>query len=223
MPSRSITLRTVAVGAALLAGIAACGDDDSGDPSAVETTTTTTPETTTLETTTTTSATAEPDETTTTPAPDVPAEDDPPVDDPGEGDGLGDPLVFVADLVGDTEIPGPGDAGGSGRVEIESAVNNEWCIDMEATGLSADVTDSHIHFGPAGNSGDVVIPIGAPTATDGDIDTWTDVCVTVEDPLVAEVIDAPQAFYANIHTADFSGGAIRGQLEPSSIFDLTLS
>ncbi|MDE0805268.1 MAG: CHRD domain-containing protein, partial [Acidimicrobiales bacterium] len=113
--------------------------------------------------------------------------------------------------------------GASGRIEIESAVNGEWCIDMEAVGLSADVSDSHIHFGPTGNNGDVVIPIGAPTSVDGDTDTWDDVCVAVEDSLVAEVLDAPDAFYANIHTADFAAGAIRGQLEASTIFDLTLS
>lgn len=217
MSSRSQIFRTVAVVASLLLGLAACGDDDATDEGA---STTTTPETTS-----TTSTTAdEPDETTTTTAaPEVPAEEEPSVDDPGEGDGLGDPLVFVADLTGDTEVPGPGDPAGSGRIEIESAVNGEWCIDMQATGLSAGVTDSHIHFGPEGNSGDVVVPIGAPTATDGDTATWDDVCVTVEDSLVAEILDAPQAFYANIHTTDFAGGAIRGQLEASTIFDLTLS
>ena len=215
MASRSITFRTVTVVASLLFGVAACGDDDAGDSADV---TTTAPETTT-----TTTADQTDETTTTTAAPEVPAEDEPPVDDPGEGDGLGDPLVFVADLTGDTEVPGPGDPDGAGRIEVESAVDGEWCIDMEATGLSADVTDSHIHFGPAGNSGDVVIPIGAPTSVDGSTDTWDDVCVTVEDSLVAEVLDAPQAFYANIHTADFAGGAIRGQLEASTIFDLTLS
>lgn len=222
MPSRSRPFRIVAVAAALVLGVAACGDDDDDAEDGTAETTTTTEATAT--TTTTSDEPDAPDETTTTTAaPEVPAEDDPPVADPGEGDGLGDPLVFVADLTGDTEVPGPGDDGASGRVEIESAVNGEWCIDMEAVGLSADVTDSHIHFGPTGNSGDVVIPIGAPTSTDGDTDTWDDVCVTVEDSLVAEILDAPEAFYANVHTADFAGGAIRGQLEASSIFDLTLS
>lgn len=218
MPSRTPLIRTVAVLACLVFGVAACGGDDDDSTEAT---------TTTDETTTTTAAPEDEDEpaetTTTTAAPEIPAEDDPPVDDPGEGDGLGDPLVFVADLTGDTEVPGPGDPDGSGRIEIESAVNGEWCIDMVATGLSASVTDSHIHFGPAGNSGDVVIPIGEPTSSDGDTDTWDDVCVTVEDSLVAEILDAPEAFYANVHTGDYAGGAIRGQLEASTIFDLTLS
>lgn len=203
------SLRALGVAAVLVLGLTACGDDDTGDVEQSSDTTSETSTTTTVAETTITSA-------------DDPAEEPPP-DDPGEGDGLGDPLVFVADLRGDTEVPGPGDDGGSGRVEIESAVAGEWCFDMEATGLSSDVTDSHIHFGPAGKSGDVVIPIGEPTATEGDTDTWDDVCVTVADDLIAEIIDAPDAFYANIHTADFGGGAIRGQLEAASIFDLTLS
>ncbi len=208
--------RAVRTLVAVLAVVAltACGDDDAGS---ADPTTTQPPETTSTE--------AEPaDDPTTTvssdPA-DDPAPDDP--EDPGEGDGLGDPLVFVADLSGETEVPGPGDDGASGRVEIESAVSGEWCIDMEATGLSAEVTDSHIHFGTAGSSGDVVIPIGAPTALDGDTDVWDDVCVEVDDDLVAEILDAPQAFYANVHTADFAAGAIRGQLEAATIFDLELS
>ncbi len=202
MSRRPATLRIVAVACALVVGLAACGDDDAAD----ETSTTDEP-------TTTTTAADIPESTTTA---------DDPVDDPGENDG-GDPFVFVADLTGDAEVPGPGDVGGEGRIEIESTVAGEWCIDMEATDLSSDVADAHIHFGPTGNSGDVVIPIGKPTSTDGDTDTWTDVCVAVAGDLVAEVIDAPQAFYANIHTVDFGGGAIRGQLEASSIFDLTLS
>lgn len=196
--------------------LVACGDDDDGGE-VTDPTTTEVPESTTTEA-------ATPAETTTTVSPDPadePAPDDP--EDPGEADGMGDPLVFVADLTGDTEVPGPGDDAATGRVEIESAVSGEWCIDMEATGLSADVTDSHIHFGTAGSSGDVVIPIGRPTATDGDTDVWDDVCVEVDDELVAEILDAPQAFYANVHTAEFAGGAIRGQLEAATIFDLELS
>lgn len=213
MSSRSITIRSVAAACALLVGLAACGDDDPVDDRGADRTD---------ETTTTTDA---PTTTTEADVPDEPtdaAADDPPLDDPGEHDG-GDPLVFVADLTGDTEVPGPGDTGGEGRIEIESVVAGEWCIDMEATGLSSDVTDAHVHFGPTGNSGDAVIPIGKPTSSQGETDTWTDVCVAVADDLVAEIVDAPEAFYANIHTVDFGGGAIRGQLAASSIFDLELS
>ncbi len=207
LPSWRSVVTLVPVLAVLLT-LGACDGDDSDDAADGQTTTSaeTRPE-----------VPDTPDE----PLPEDAAEAPPDVGD--EDEGLGDPLVFIADLTGDTEVPGPGDDAGTGRIEIESAAPGEWCIDMEATGLSSEVTDSHIHFGTEGRSGDVVIPIGAPTETDDDTDTWTDVCVSVEEDLANEVIDAPQAFYANIHTVDHPNGAIRGQLEPSSIFDLTLS
>ncbi|MDZ7674412.1 MAG: CHRD domain-containing protein [Acidimicrobiales bacterium] len=101
--------------------------------------------------------------------------------------------------------------------------SGEWCIDMEAVELASAVTDAHIHFGPAGRSGDVVIPIGAPTSTSGHRDTWTDVCVTVEERTVDEILASPESFYANIHTDTHPDGAIRGQLALSSVFELELS
>ncbi len=220
-PSSTSAVARLAVVVALLLGASACGGDDNDDAVATTTTEAEPDETTTTE--------SDPEETTTTvSAPEEPAEppsdddpDDP--DDPGDADDHGDPLVFVAELTGDTEVPGPGDPSGQGRIEIVSDVPGEWCVDMQATGLSTDVSDAHIHFGPAGTSGDVVIPIGTPTSSDGDTDTWDDVCADVADDLVAEVIDAPDAFYANIHTSAYGAGAIRGQLQTSSIFDLTLS
>lgn len=165
------------------------------------------------------------DDTTTTTAstvPDAEAED-PPADAGNEDDGLGDPVVFVAALSGETEVPGPGDPAATGRAEVESDVNGDLCFDMVAEGLDSDVTDSHIHEAAAGDSGGVVIPIGTPTSTDGDTATWTDVCISVDSALVDRINADPAAFYANIHTSNFGGGAIRGQLEQATIFDLTLS
>lgn len=218
MPYPARMLRRVLIaclGVVVVGSLGSCGDDDDDAATA------TTPEL---------DDSAEDSSTTTDegerPSDDAPVATDPAEEppDPGDADeGLGDPLVLIADLRADTEVPGPGDAGATGRIEIESAVDGEWCIDMEAAGLSSAVTDAHVHFGPEGTSGDVVIPIGPPTATEGDTETWTDVCVTVEEQLVNEIVDAPQAFYANVHTSDHPAGAVRGQLEPSSIFDLTLS
>lgn len=195
------SLRRTLLAAVLAIGAASCGDDDASED---------------------TSAAGE--TTTTESVPDAEAEDPPDGDgDAGEDEGLGDPLVFVADLTGETEVPGPGDDAGSGRIEIESAVNGEWCIDMVAEALSAEVSGAHIHFGPEGLSGDVVIPIGDPTEVADGVDTWSDVCVEVDRDLVDEILSAPDAYYANVHTADFPAGAVRGQLVAATIFDLTLS
>lgn len=198
----------------LATALAACGDDDAGDEAAssttgVDTTTTREPVTT--------------SETTTSSTPAGDGAEDPPETEVPADEGMGDPLVFAADLTGDTEVPGPGDPHGTGRIEIESTDVGEWCIDMEVVDLASTVVDAHIHFGPAGRAGDVVIPIGAPTATSGDTDTWTDVCVTVEERLVNEVLASPDSFYANVHTERHPDGAVRGQLALSSIFELELS
>jgi hypothetical protein len=163
----------------------------------------------------------QPPETTAT-VPDAEAEP-PPEGAGGEDEGMGDSLVLVAELSGEAEVPGPGDPAGTGRTEIETDVDGDLCFDMVATGLGSEVTDAHIHEGAAAVSGGVVIPIGPPTATEGDTDTWTDVCVDVDDAIVERITADPSAFYANVHTAQFGAGAIRGQLQQASIFDLELS
>ena len=160
--------------------------------------------------------------TTETTVPDAEAEE-PPGESAGELDGRDEPPVWVADLSGDAEVPGPGDQVAVGRTEIETGGENELCIDMVADGLDGEVTDAHIHDGSAGTSGPPVIPIGSPTESAGERDTWTDICVEVDPALLDRMVAEPGAFYANVHTETFPAGAIRGQLVASTIFDLTLS
>lgn len=211
---RTIRLLAVLLGLALLA--VACGDDDdSADDTTTTTSTTSDPG----------DEASPPDEsgTSSTSTTAEPGAEDPPGDTGGEDEGLGDPLVFVGTLSGDTEVPGPGDPAGSGRVEIESDVDGELCFDMVATGLGSAVTASHIHEAAAGASGGVVIDIGLPTSSAGDTDTWSDVCVVVADDVIERMNATPSNFYANVHTQTFGQGAVRGQLEQATIFDLTLS
>lgn len=149
--------------------------------------------------------------------------EDPPDEVGGEDEGLGDPLVFVTNVSGDQEVPGPGDPAASGRAEIESDVDGRLCFDMVVRDLDADVAAAHVHEAPAGQSGGVVIDIGTPTATDGDIDTWSDVCVEVAGEVIERMNADPSAFYVNVHTSSYPDGAVRGQLEQATIFDLELS
>jgi len=212
--------------------VAGCGDDDAADPGA-EPTTTSEPGRVEDEA-------DEPDDADepagkpddedepATSAPDtpVPADDAPAENAPGEGvhegEGIDDPGVLLADLAGDAEVPGPGDDAGQGRFEAE-LVEGSLCIDMVAEALDSDVTTAHVHEGAAGSAGAPVVDIGPPTTAAATTDTWADVCVPVDGPLVERMATEPDRFYVNVHSASFPDGAVRGQLALASVFDRQLS
>lgn len=111
-------------------------------------------------------------------------------------------------LAADNEVPNAGDRemSGSGTVRL-NASSGEVCPDLdiekpEATAIRA----AHIHRGPAGENGPVVIPF------ESDADGVSDDCVTAEAALVNEVLQSPDGFYVNVHTERYPDGAIRGQL-----------
>ena len=166
-----------------------------------------------------------PDDVPPEPADSVPT-DDPagqPPDDAAADEGRGEPLVFVADLTADAAVPPPGAPGASGRAELRSEADAQLCVDMVTSGLDSAVTAAHVHRGDTGVAGEVVVPIGAPTRTDGDTDLWRDVCVDVAPALLDQIDQDPSGYYVNVHTEGHPDSAVRGQLQPSSIFDLTLS
>lgn len=192
--------------------VAGCGDDDPVDDAvpttapAVATSADDEPETT---------ATTEGAVATETPAAEAP-------EGAGEDEGLDDPGLLLADLSGGAEVPGPGDERADGRMEAE-LVDGSLCADLVVRGLDADVVAAHVHEGAADSSGPPVLDLGVPTTTDGDADTWTDVCLDVDPELVESMAVSPERFYANVHTEPFPDGAVRGQLTLGSIFDRTLS
>lgn len=112
---------------------------------------------------------------------------------------------------GDTEVPA-GDPDGSGSATITvDAATKQVCYDITVTGI-ADATASHIHKGAAGEAGPVVVGLD----TDG-FSGSTKACVTADDAaVVADILANPANYYVNVHTADFPGGAVRGQLGAGS-------
>lgn len=188
---------------------AACGDDGDATVAEVgEPTTSTTAEQPTASETSTTSV----ETTTTAPGEHQTPAAPPPGDGAGEAEGRDDGLVLIADLTGDA----------SGRAEL-TATDDGYCIDMEAVGLSSEITDAHVHEGGEGVDGPPVVPIGPPTAVESETDTWDDVCVAVDEALRERIEADPPSFYVNIHTSSSPAGALRGQLAVSTIFDRTLS
>ncbi len=112
---------------------------------------------------------------------------------------------------GNTEVPA-GDPDGSGKAKITiNAATKQVCYDITVSGI-ADATMSHIHKGAAGVAGPVVVGLD----TDG-FAGKTKACVTADDAaVVTDILANPGNYYVNVHTADFPGGAVRGQLGASS-------
>lgn len=120
--------------------------------------------------------------------------------------------TLTADLAGVTEGANPGDPDGSGSAMIvidPEAGTVCWELTVEAI---EPVTQSHVHAGAEGESGDVVVPL--------DVDGFegsSEGCVEDQDAEALQgIVDDQSSFYVNVHTADFPAGAIRGQLVGAS-------
>lgn len=142
---------------------------------------------------------------------------------------------FRARLTGDQEVPPTGvDATGRFRIEFDEALTGG---EFRLTVKDLDgVFRAHLHCAPAGANGpifihlmgDLPVAIGSgvqarqnidgrwlsnATLTDQSFTNTTTACGST----LADVVAAANAgnVYVNVHTVDFPGGAIRGQLVPS--------
>jgi hypothetical protein len=113
---------------------------------------------------------------------------------------------MVIALTGAQEVPGPGDPDGSGTATIRVSYGRaEVCYSLEVTGI-APATAAHIHIGPAGVAGPVVVPLAPPTGGS------SSGCIAVTRPLAREILQDPSSYYVNVHNAEWPAGALRGQL-----------
>jgi hypothetical protein len=84
------------------------------------------------------------------------------------------------------------------------------CYTLEVRGLSLPAVAAHIHKAPRHVAGPIVIPFSAvPSATTFE----TSACVTPAAALLADIQANPTSYYVNVHTANFPGGEVRGQLK----------
>lgn len=122
------------------------------------------------------------------------------------GTALAAPMTFTADLADG----GAGDADGSGSATVTIDTDTgEVCWELSVENIG-DAVASHIHVGGEGENGGIVVPLDA----DGFSGT-SEGCVDASDADLQAIVDDPAGYYVNIHTAEFSGGAIRGQLTAS--------
>lgn len=121
---------------------------------------------------------------------------------------------YVAQLSGANESP-VGDTDGVGAAAVTfdivqgMPVTAEVCWDLSYSALTGTPIAAHIHQGAAGVNGPIVIPFLpftdlGPNSASG--------CAAVDPALATLIMTTPSNYYVNVHTSDFQGGAIRGQL-----------
>jgi hypothetical protein len=125
----------------------------------------------------------------------------------------GEGRPFSTTLTGAAEVPGPGDPNASGTARITlNQGQGEVCFDLSWAGIDGTVTAAHIHVGPAGVAGDVVVPLFAGSLAGTDSASG---CIAgVSEVLIKAIRQNPENYnyYVNIHSDVFPAGAVRGQL-----------
>ncbi|MER7921722.1 MULTISPECIES: CHRD domain-containing protein [unclassified Streptomyces] len=120
---------------------------------------------------------------------------------------------FTTILTGDNEVPvkgkpAVGDKDGS-AVALMRIQGDEVSFAFAWTGIGTP-TMAHLHQGARGTNGDVKIPFFMEKPKGGTPFVFG--TVRVEDAGLLRNIEAhPDRFYFNLHTAEFPGGAVRGQ------------
>lgn len=111
-------------------------------------------------------------------------------------------VQFIVPLSGSQEVPGPGDADGSGLANlIIDDVANSISWTFTVNDIVLPLNGAHIHQGAAGASGLAVVNFNSQLSGSGLVDAD-----------LANVLANPTGFYVNLHNASFPSGAIRGQL-----------
>jgi hypothetical protein len=122
--------------------------------------------------------------------------------------------VFRITLTGEAETPA-GDPVATGVAILRMrAGQGQVCYRLSVTNLTPAIA-AHIHRAPAGASGNVVVPLQTPNAAG-----QARGCSAATRSLVATMLAKPANFYVNVHTKEFPGGAVRGQLVGSSASSL---
>jgi len=116
--------------------------------------------------------------------------------------------ILVADLAGTEEVPGPGAVDGAGTARLVLTPDGKVCAELATTRVD-EATAAHVHTGPKGVAGPVVITLTTPK------EGRASGCATADPAVVAKVVADPATAYVNVHTAAQPGGAVRGQLGPA--------
>jgi CHRD domain-containing protein len=116
-------------------------------------------------------------------------------------------LLGRNELAGDPLRRGAGDPDGRGSSNV-TIDGTSVCFGIAVTNISQPVA-AHIHRGRRNENGPVVVTLVHPATGDPGASSG---CTETTAALASEIQRHPRRFYVNVHTADFPGGAVRGQL-----------
>jgi hypothetical protein len=123
-----------------------------------------------------------------------------------------DPGTLHATLLGSKEVDTEGNKGvgdRNGRGGATAVLDGRrLCIGVVVKDIARPV-QAHVHRGGSNVAGPVVVPIEAPTSGDPGAASG---CVRLNRAVAQAIAANPARFYVNVHTGDFPGGAVRGQL-----------
>ncbi len=111
-------------------------------------------------------------------------------------------IALIASLSGNQDVP-PIITAGSGTA-VMSFMNDTLYYEITVAGLSSSLTMAHFHLSPYGSNGGVVEPISFTDSTTQS--SWVNIPDTLLSKLVKEDV------YINVHTSNYPGGEIRGQV-----------
>lgn len=125
--------------------------------------------------------------------------------------------TYVATLSGANEVPARATSATGTATYVMTGDLVTYSVTVN--GLTAPVTGSHIHSGPAGANGNVIVPYVFAAVTSGIVTSGT---IDLSKPIANGDKSIPGdslrtllnngGAYTNVHTSTFPGGEIRGQI-----------
>jgi hypothetical protein len=116
-------------------------------------------------------------------------------------------------MSGAEEEPGPGDANATGQADLRlNQGQRRICFELSWENIDGTVVAAHIHEAPAGDFGDIVVPLFEPASFAG-TDEFSDCVFGIDKGLIKDIRRHPDDYYVNVHSTLFTAGAVRGQLE----------
>jgi hypothetical protein len=128
------------------------------------------------------------------------------------------PLIFSATLFPANEVPAitNAESGGLGAVQVQFDGSSATFYFQLDRFPATSIIGAHIHPGPAGVNGPVIISTGLTAAMNLQVPkgaTEFKVTVPVDPALVQAITANPAAYYFNVHSPLNPGGFARGQLQ----------